>query len=613
VATSYDVNVEADRNSNSNYQGIIDAFNTLRAAQGDAKKYYPPNYQGIIRAILDLQKWGQAGDGDYPPGWEIIVDGDGNIEGGQWNPPPSDGTLWFDTRQGRLFIWVQDGFYQTNGGDGLPYVSDDPPEEEIKGHLWYNTSNRSLYLWDGDSWVIVSTDTIDTSTLILAEGTTSEFKLNRPFLPDTDGLYTQQDYNKYLYNALEKLEAGIEDIDPVVPLYMDAVPPQNPNEGDFWYDTLNIQLLVSYDNQWVPTALPLTAQTDFQQLTAQVAQVRNKSIADIALINSRLHQYEQLPHNTYWLYTDENQIIQKPASTGIYLRDQNGLEAKVLFTGSDGIAVTSIDGSIDISAQAIETQIGQIIDNYAHSSDLTPLSDSIFAQQLEISALKAVNHPTLTQVNDLETAIQTIPTLAEVGSKLSAASATLQGAMNANEYTIQNLPTPTLHSDAATKGYVDSQRHYVDTTFVKKSSASFEKITVGNYDALEPGIDFSGTEVFGSPAFKFKTNGGDYATFGTTDNTYEYAWKFSGKEEFSYIHNSQKKVAINEDGLTARRLFLGEIGVTNENGSSISNKIDVGERLAQYKTALTGIRVALNTSTTFDEFKAQVLPALSGI
>ena len=40
---------------------------------------------------------------------------------------------------------------------------------------------------------------------------------------------------------------------------MDTVPPQNSNEGDF-NDTLNIQLLVSYDGQWVPTSLLLTAQ-----------------------------------------------------------------------------------------------------------------------------------------------------------------------------------------------------------------------------------------------------------------------------------------------------------------------------------------------------------------
>ena len=219
----------------------------------------------------------------------------------------------------------------------------------------------------------------------------------------------------------------------------------------------------------------------------------------------------------------------------------------------------------------------------------------------------------MTQVRDLEAALETIPTLAEVGSKLSAASPTLQGDMDVNGYRLKDLRHPNEASDAATKSYVDSQIYYVDTTFVKKDGAKFNQILIESYDLEKAAIDFSGSNHYSSPAFKFKTNGGEYVTFGTTDNSYEYAWQFAGREEFSYIHNGQKKVAINEDGLTARRLFLGDIGATNENGSAISNKIDVGERLAQYKTALSGIRVALNTSTTFDEFKAQVLPALSGI
>ena len=613
MASSYDVNVEANANSNSNYQGIIDAFNTLRASQGDARKYYPPNYQGIIRAILDLQKWGQAGDGDYPPGWEIIEDENGTIIGGQWNPPPSDGTLWFDTRQGRLFVWIQDGFYQTNGGDGLPYVGISPPNEEITGHLWYNTDNKSLYLWDGDSWVIVSTDAIDTSTLILADGTTSEFKMNRPFLPVTDGLATQQDYNKYLYNALEKLEAGIEGIEPTLPLYMNSVPPQNPDEGDFWYDTLNIQLLVSYDDQWVPTALPLTAQTDFQLLTQQVTHLSAKQVADVAGLKTRLDQYSALPHNTYQLFTDDNSLIGKPAATGIYLRDQKGVEEVVRLTGDHGVDVTSTDGEITFSAQGLATQINTIVNNYAHSSDLNTLIAKDSNLQHQIDELKAVDHPTMTMINDLNIALSTVPTLAEVGSKLTAANAKLAGTMDANHNTIQNVPTPSELTDVANKGYVDAQRHYIETKFVKKDGAKFQQLIIEKYDLNKAAIDFSGSTFYSSPALKFKTNGGDYVTFGTTDNTYEYAWQFTGNEEFSYIYNAQKQIAINKDGLTARKLFLGDIGQTNQNGSVISNKIDVGERIAQYKTALTGIRVALNASTTFDEFKAQVLPALSGI
>ena len=74
--------------TSDSYQGIIDAFNAVRAAQGEQKYGYDPNYRGIIEAILDLKKWGQAGDGDYPPGWQPEYDNDGNVIGGEWNPAP---------------------------------------------------------------------------------------------------------------------------------------------------------------------------------------------------------------------------------------------------------------------------------------------------------------------------------------------------------------------------------------------------------------------------------------------------------------------------------------------------------------------------------------------
>ena len=152
------------------YQGIIDAFNQLRASQGVEKKGYDPNYRGIIEAILDLKKWGQAGDGDNPPGWVPEYDEDGNVIGGDWSPAPDNGTLWFDERQGRLFVWVDDAFYQTNGGDGLPHIGENPPSSEVPGSFWYNTTTQVLYLYDGNTWTIVTAaEGASTATLMLAD------------------------------------------------------------------------------------------------------------------------------------------------------------------------------------------------------------------------------------------------------------------------------------------------------------------------------------------------------------------------------------------------------------------------------------------------------------
>ena len=123
-----------------------------------------------------------------------------------------NGTLWFDERQGRLFIWVDDGFYQTNGGDGLPFIGANPPSHEIPGSLWYNTTTQVLYLYDGQSWTIISgggTGT-STSTLVLADSTKNDFSSSYSLLPSATGVITQENYNTWLHNALEALETEID-------------------------------------------------------------------------------------------------------------------------------------------------------------------------------------------------------------------------------------------------------------------------------------------------------------------------------------------------------------------------------------------------------------------
>ena len=192
-------------------------------------RYYPPNYQGIIKAIVELQKWGTADTGEYPPGWEIETDGSGNITGGSFNPAPKNGDLWYDQRQGRLFIWIDDAYYQTNGADGIPTVDATPPTQEVVGALWYNTGNNALYIWDGTQWDQVTAPTgFSTSTLYLSNPTTTSFDSTGNTLPAAATVSTQEDYNQFLYLALKALETAVEGVTEHQPV---PVGSSNPASG----------------------------------------------------------------------------------------------------------------------------------------------------------------------------------------------------------------------------------------------------------------------------------------------------------------------------------------------------------------------------------------------
>ena len=106
------------------YASIVEAIRAdILRSSGAPAKDYEYNFKGITQALQALTIEAQAGPGSeispQPSGGNVIINDQGDPE---WivSTQPADGTLWFDTRQGRLFIAYQNEWCQTNGGDGLP-------------------------------------------------------------------------------------------------------------------------------------------------------------------------------------------------------------------------------------------------------------------------------------------------------------------------------------------------------------------------------------------------------------------------------------------------------------------------------------------------------------
>ena len=136
---------------------------------GGTVKEYPYNFQGITEAIQDLTFKQQQNPGaDIGPspsmGDVTVIDG---VPTFNYTSTPLDGDLWFDTRQGRMFISYESQWYQTNGGDGLTLITTDntPPVATnlAIGQQWYDrVTGGILYIFAGtysDGGQVVTTPT----------------------------------------------------------------------------------------------------------------------------------------------------------------------------------------------------------------------------------------------------------------------------------------------------------------------------------------------------------------------------------------------------------------------------------------------------------------------
>ena len=159
---------KAASSNRQSFGGVVGALQDKQVESALTPKAYPENFAGIIAAIQDLKTGTyQPGSdsGDLPPGDSVD---NSDPENPIYVPGPHvNGQLWFDTRQGRLFVYVDGSWIQTNGADGLPILLPTQPSAEylVPGQLWFNTVDEILYIFNGE---FIDTSSGDVTTTYAA-------------------------------------------------------------------------------------------------------------------------------------------------------------------------------------------------------------------------------------------------------------------------------------------------------------------------------------------------------------------------------------------------------------------------------------------------------------
>ena len=106
-----------------------------------------------------------SGNGVAEPSWyqtnaeAIVSKGEAPPSGYNPNGPPRDGSIWFSTMLGSLFVYdvSTSGWYEAGPSRSFAYSSASPAPS-VDGAGWYDTSTGRLKVWDGSNWIDLTID-----------------------------------------------------------------------------------------------------------------------------------------------------------------------------------------------------------------------------------------------------------------------------------------------------------------------------------------------------------------------------------------------------------------------------------------------------------------------
>ncbi len=561
------------------FSGIIGAFQDLAVSTGKEPKDYPYSFAGIISAIQDLTVTSNAG-----PGADI-------------GPQPiqtRDGQLWFDTRQGRLFVADAGEWYQTNGADGVPIVTASnttPPSVTnlILGQLWWVADEDNLYIFDGQYELPDGTITTDpslggtplwvlmvdsagfiqtTGTLPLATqpggGTYSFDSYSGNIAPvyDPDAILFQKDANEYFVEAIEALDAEAVSQQ----IYIGELPPNNPTEGKLWFDTGDIEMSIWYveagddvtEGQWVP----ISASYAF-----------NQSIAALETAFTLEKSTRSAKH------TALTAIVDLLRYTTVPLTEQRITDAETKIT-----ALENAD-AIDLSS-------------YASVANMHTLTNNLQTQINTITASEASE--------DNATSDELALAIAELTTLITAR------ALKSEVTEVQAL-IPSI-TDLASTTYVDDKFNSVNSCLPLTGGTVTGAIKLANNNVGSIALDFTTNIADGRKALALKTPQGSTATFGNTSSYHEYAWESTGlKDDFCWIQASTKVASISGSGVASTNFTIGDFLPNDSTGRRLTNTIDVKAKLTSYQTAFEAMRQAVANSTDFATLKTNLTSALTSV
>ena len=550
------------------FGGVVAALQDAQVKAGTTVKSYPSSFAGIIAAIEDLSNSLTEGTlpdvGAPPPGWEIIVDGDGNVDG-NWQQRPPNGSLWFDTRQGRLFIAIDGSYYQTNGGDGIAHVDEEPPTvPPVVGAQWYDTDTGLFYVYTGNNtWSAVVSDgdiTITTATLPLAVARntfdTSYQPQVLPDLPSLEEMQVQKDYNTWLMSALVNLDQALTEGSVTI---SETPPTDNVVPGTLWYDSNTLELSIYYQDddsaQWVPVS---------------VGYALEEAIAPIqAALELEKVTRENAINNLFSIVSSMNEVD----------------DAKV--------------AELEIAIQQVQEEVNNLnIPNeelLASKADLDAVKERITV--LENTDVDLSNYATHDHINNLS---DSLTDLVESKPHLS------------REDVQQMLPDISTKIERAD---LDALSLHTSQNYLSRKGGTLTgSFTIQNSDLSKPVFDASSQWYNGKELFKLQSYAAtaNTATFGATENLWEYAWNFSGNEDFAWVYGDSNKVfSISKDGPACSQLHIGTFQENNSNGRRLQNTIEVGQMLRAHQAKFTSLKTAVQTATDFDTLKSKLLQALS--
>ncbi|MDA7436436.1 hypothetical protein N8654_02000 [Synechococcus sp. AH-601-B19] len=538
-------------NNSDGFSGIVGAFNILRIANEAAPKDYPASFEGIKDAVLDIKKeWGNIGYGEYPPGWRIDYDGSGNVIGGSWEITPTDGDLWFDQNQGRMMVWIGGAYYQTNGADVLTVVSDTAPSDEVTGGLWYQPITSSLFLWNGNAWIVVATNAdteYTTDNLQLANTTATTLSNVSSALGNvsayTTGTTTQSNLNTWLGSAIGQLDTTLTTLETNKPtLFEGSATPTGAVSGDLWYNGSLLKIRSS--SAWESVI-------DFTDNASTVT----------ALTTSITSQ------NT----ANSNRFTAIEASVA-------AIDLSPFATSSE---LTSAENTLQSNINSLTTTVGDL-SRFATASSVTSSVNGLDTRvtTLENATIDFSPYATITALNTAVTSLQT-----QISNSGTASTSYVDTEVAAVQALIPDisgkLDTTTFSAYQTT----------VSTSFLPTTGGTLTgNLAMNKSDTALPSFDFSGDANYARKIFKTKAYAStdNYSTFGTNTNHWEYAWEFAGNEDFCWKHGTQgKQFSITKEGATAKNLFIADFQTNTTNGRNVINVIDVKSKLNALDTDVT--------------------------